>query len=189
MTDRLQSSVVATEEKGSVRGLLVLVLIGWLLFNAGTTIGRFTGPDYAVAWDRGTGTVEKCERRGPITLLDGVGFFDACYLWVEWDRKVSERVLVDDPGFFQGEKPGDTVRIGYGVSRPEVPHWSSLDLLMYLLCGSGVLLAAFALLRLVKRLRRPIPEPVRQPTPGHRGSRPRPGRSKRGPGGRGRKRR
>ncbi|WP_092546519.1 DUF6346 domain-containing protein [Actinoplanes derwentensis] len=159
MTRNLESSVVADQRadgRPSVRGLLVLIVVGWLLFNAGTTIGRFTGPDYSETTDRGVGTVEKCERRGPITLFDGVGYFDACYLWVEWDRNASERILVDDPGFFQGEKPGDTVRIGYGVSRPEVSHWSTLDLLMYCFCGIGALLAGLGLLRLGTRLKQSL---------------------------------
>lgn len=157
MTENLQSSVVSdprADGRARMRSTLVVLLVGWLLFNAGTTIGRFTGPDYAEAEDRGVGMVEKCERRGPFTLVDGVGFFDACYLWVEWERHEAERVLVDDPGFFQGEKPGDTVRIGYGVSRPEVAHWSTLDLLMYCFCGAGLLFAAVGLVRIGSRLRR-----------------------------------
>ncbi|GID54337.1 hypothetical protein Aco03nite_027410 [Actinoplanes couchii] len=140
-----------------MRLTLMLVVVGWLLFNAGTTIGRFTGPDFTGTTDRGVGTVEKCERRGPITLFDGVGWFDACYVWVEWDRNASERLLIDDPGFFQGEKPGDTVRIGYGISRPEVPYSATLGLLMYLFCGAGVLLFGVGLLRVAAGLRRRSP--------------------------------
>lgn len=149
--------MVATHE-ASMRSVLLLPLVGWLVFNAGTTIGRYSGPDYAAAPLRGTGTVEKCERRGPFTLVDGFGSYDVCYLWVEWDRGEPERVIVDDPGFFQGEKPGDTVRIGYGISRPEVSHWSVLELLKWAFAGIGALLFAAGVLLTAVRLKRSVRE-------------------------------
>ncbi|WP_430787808.1 DUF6346 domain-containing protein [Actinoplanes sp. G11-F43] len=154
MSANLESSVVSErDDRASLRSVLVLTLVGWLLFNAGATIGRYSGPDYAGSPVKGVGTVEKCERRGPFTILDGVGFYDACYLWVEWDRNGSERVLVDDPGFFRGEKPGDTIRIGYGVSRPEVGYSSGLELLKFGFVGLGGLLLGLGTLLLLVRLK------------------------------------
>jgi hypothetical protein len=138
---------VIEDDRSSVRQLLLLALLGLALFNAGTTIGRFTGPDFGQASPKGTATVEQCQRRGPLTLVDGVGFYDSCLVWTEWDNGRSERLRIDDPGFFRGERPGDTVRIGYGIARPEVGHWSALELVMYILGGlGGLLFVAMALL-------------------------------------------
>jgi hypothetical protein len=144
---------VQTDDRSSVRRLLLLALLGLVLFNAGTTIGRQTGPDFREAVPKGTATVEQCQRRGPFTLLDGVGFYDSCLVWTQWDNGRSERLRIDDPGFFRGEKPGDLIRIGYGIARPEIRHWAGLELLMYLLCGAGGLLFVVTALRLAGRVR------------------------------------
>lgn len=138
-------------------GLLLVTVAGWLVFNAGTTIGRHTGDDFTVEPLKGTATVERCERRGPVTLFEGFGFYQACYLWVEWDRKgireryASERVLVDEAGFFQGEKPGDRFRIGYGISRAELPESTPHVLAMIALCAAGGLTFLVGGLLLLKR--------------------------------------
>jgi len=138
-------------------GLVLVTLAGWLVFNAGTTIGRHTGGDYGDAAFGGTATVESCERRGPLTLFQGIGFYDACYVWVEWDRKGrgekydSERVLVEEAGFFRGERPGDTFRIGYGISRPELRESAAHVLAMIALCAAGGLIFLVGSLWLLKR--------------------------------------
>ncbi|MDI6101795.1 DUF6346 domain-containing protein [Actinoplanes sp. NEAU-A12] len=139
------------DDRRSVRTLVLLALLGLALFNAGTTIGRHTGPDFARAAPKGTATVEQCQRRGPLTLFEGVGFYDSCLVWAQWSDGRSERLRIDDAGFFRGEKPGDTLRIGYDMSRPEVRHWSALQLVMYLLCGLGGLLFVGTALALIGR--------------------------------------
>ncbi|MEV4343490.1 DUF6346 domain-containing protein [Actinoplanes sp. NPDC049596] len=92
------------------------------------TIGRFTGHDFADARRTGTATVQQCERRGPITL-DSFGNYGQCTVTIAWTSGPSSRVLIDKPGFFTGENPGDTFEIGehtgrrgcIGYSRPELP--------------------------------------------------------------------
>ncbi|MEV0898270.1 DUF6346 domain-containing protein [Actinoplanes sp. NPDC049802] len=135
-----------------VRTLLLLAVAGLLLFYAGSTIGRHTGPDYQTSRMKGIATVEKCERRGPLTLLGGFGHYDACYVWVQWDRGEAERVLIEDPGFFRGERPGDTIRIGYGIARPEIGYQPVLEVLRYVLGGIGGAMVLLAVLGTASRV-------------------------------------
>jgi uncharacterized protein DUF6346 len=109
-------------------GIVILLTLSFVLIGVAMTIGRFTGHDYADARRTGTATVQQCERRGPITL-DGFGFYDQCTVTIAWTSGTSSRVLIDKPGFFKGEKTGDTFQIGehtgsrgsIGYSRPELP--------------------------------------------------------------------
>ncbi|MFC6568950.1 DUF6346 domain-containing protein [Actinoplanes utahensis] len=137
-------------------GLLLATVAGWLVFNAGATIGRHTGGDFGDASVEGTATVERCERRGPLTVLQGIGFYDVCYLWVEWDREgwrqyPAERILVEEAGFFKGEQPGDRIRIGYGISRPELRESPAHVLAMIALCAAGGSIFLVGSLVLLKR--------------------------------------
>ena len=113
---------------GSTIGVLVLLLLAAVFGLLAATVGRFTGADFDEASRRGTATVEQCERRGPITW-QGFGYFDACTLRITWTDGAGPRVLIDDPGFMKGERPGDKFEIGQNqgargaiaYSRPEVP--------------------------------------------------------------------
>jgi Family of unknown function (DUF6346) len=113
---------------GSALVVVVLLLVGLLLVGAALTLGRFTGADYEQARRQGVATVQDCERRGPVTR-HGFGYFDQCTVEIAWETGPSSRVLLDEPGFLRGEKPGDTFEIGenagsrgsLGYSRPELP--------------------------------------------------------------------
>ncbi|MET0425547.1 MAG: DUF6346 domain-containing protein [Actinoplanes sp.] len=118
---------------GSALVVVVLLLAGLLLVGVALTLGRFTGADYAEARRQGVATVQECERRGPVTL-NGFGYFDQCTVEIAWATGPSSRVLLDEPGFIRGEKPGDTFEIGensgsrgsLAYSRPELPDRSWL---------------------------------------------------------------
>jgi hypothetical protein len=113
---------------GSVLGVVILLALSFVLLATAMTIGRFTGADYDDATLRGTATVEACRRRGPVSL-NGFGFYDRCTVRIVWNDGLSFRVVIDDPGFIKGEKPGETFQIGQNsgsrgstsYSRPEVP--------------------------------------------------------------------
>ncbi|MEV4343535.1 DUF6346 domain-containing protein [Actinoplanes sp. NPDC049596] len=109
-------------------GIVILLAVSFGLIGTALTISRFTGHDFADARRTGTATVQECERRGPITL-DGFGYYNQCTVTIAWTSGPSSRVLIDKPGFFKGEKPGDTFQVGehpgsrgsIGYSRPELP--------------------------------------------------------------------
>lgn len=112
---------------GSLLGVLILLALSAVLLGAAATVSRWTGAPYDEARKVGTATVEECERRGPISLK-GFGFYDRCTLEVRWGTGPS-RLVIDDPGFMMGEKPGDQFQIGensgfrgsISYSRPELP--------------------------------------------------------------------
>lgn len=136
---------------GSTVGVLVLLVLAVVLGLTAATIGRFTGADFDDADRHGTATVERCERRGPITWK-GFGYFDQCTVGIEWSDGAGPRVLIDEPGFMKGEKAGDTFEIGQnsgsrgGVSysRPELPDrdwvtWIAVLVgVLAFLCAAGV---------------------------------------------------
>jgi len=108
--------------------VVILLAVGGVFLMLCLTVGRFTGADYDDAARHGTATVERCDRHGPITW-NGFGYYNACTVDITWDDGAGPRVLIDDPGFFQGEKPGDKIEIGQNqgtrgavsYSRPEAP--------------------------------------------------------------------
>ncbi|MFI5492511.1 DUF6346 domain-containing protein [Actinoplanes sp. NPDC051859] len=113
---------------GSALGVLILLVLAAVFGMLAMTAGRFTGPDYGDASRRGTAIVEQCERRGPITW-EGFGYYHACTVDITWNDAAGPRVVIDDPGYFKGEKPGDKIEVGQNqgtrgavsYSRPEVP--------------------------------------------------------------------
>ncbi|AGZ39947.1 DUF6346 domain-containing protein [Actinoplanes friuliensis] len=89
-------------------GIVILLALSFVLIATATTVGRFTGHDFADARRTGTtATVEDCERRGPISLF-GFGYYDQCTVTIAWNGSPSLRALIDKPGFFNGEAPGIT---------------------------------------------------------------------------------
>jgi hypothetical protein len=113
----------------SVLAVLILLAVWWLLTSLAITLARFGGNNLDDARRRGTATVETCERHGPITLTHGFGFYDTCTVKIVWDSGYPSRVVIDKPGFFNGEQAGDTFEIGentgsrgsIGYSRAELP--------------------------------------------------------------------
>lgn len=109
-------------------GVVILLAFSLVVTVSAMTIGRFTGYDFADARRTGTATIEQCDRRGPVSLK-GFGYWQQCTVTVAWNGGPASRVLIDKPGFFNGEKPGDTFQIGehtgsrgsIGYSRPELP--------------------------------------------------------------------
>ena len=140
---------------GSAAGVLILLILAVVFGLTAATIGRFTGADFDDADRRGTATVEQCERRGPVTWK-GFGYFDQCTVDITWSDGAGPRVVIDEPGFMKGEKPGDTFEIGQtsgsrgGVSysRPELPDrdwvtWAAVLVgVLAFLCAGGVYLFA-----------------------------------------------
>lgn len=138
---------------GSVLGVLILLLLAVVFGLTAATVGRFTGADFGEADRRGTATVQRCERRGPVTW-SGFGYFDQCTVDVDWSDGAGPRVLLDEPGFMQGEKPGETFQIGQNsgsrgaisYSRPELPYrgWVTWAAVLFgalaFLCATGVYL-------------------------------------------------
>ena len=112
----------------NVLGVAMLLALSFVLTATAMTIARFTGHDFADAGRTGTATVQTCDRRGPISLK-GFGYWQRCTVSVAWNGGPSTLVLIDEPGFIKGEKPGDTFQIGehrgsrgsVGYSRPELP--------------------------------------------------------------------
>jgi hypothetical protein len=137
-------------------GIVILLAVSFVLIATAMTIGRFTGHDFADARRTGTATVERCERRGPIRL-DSFGYYDECTITIAWNGGPSSRVLIDKPGFFKGEKPGDTFQIGehtgsrgsIGYSRPELPErgWVTAIGIALWIVGALPLLMVFYYLR------------------------------------------
>jgi hypothetical protein len=159
---------VVDESRSSFWGgtLLVLILlaVGAVFLMLSLTVGRFTGADYNDAARHGTATVETCERHGPISRK-GFGYYEVCTVDITWDDGAGPRVLINDPGFFKGEKPGDKIQIGQNqgtrgavsYSRPEVPDRGWITAVTVLL---GVLAALcfgaiyFILRETIKDMRR-----------------------------------
>jgi len=150
---------------GSALGVLILLVLAAVFALLAMTVGRFTGADYGDASRHGTAIVESCERHGPVTW-EGLGYYDACTVRITWDDGAGPRVLINDPGFFKGEKPGDKIKIGQNqgtrgaisYSRPEVPSrgWVTavtvlLAVLAFLCAGAVYLFAR----QTIKDLRRP----------------------------------
>ncbi|GIF25739.1 hypothetical protein BJ973_004014 [Actinoplanes tereljensis] len=141
-------------------GIIILLALSFVLIATSMTIGRFTGHDFADARRTGTATVEQCERRGPISL-DGFGYYDQCTVTIAWNNGPSSRVLIDKPGFFKGEKPGDTLQIGehtgsrgsIGYSRPELPDrgWVTAIGIALWIIGALPLMAVLFYLREIFR--------------------------------------
>lgn len=141
---------------GSLLGVVILLLLAFVLLATAMTLGRFTGADFTEATRRGTATVEQCQRRGPISL-NGFGFYDRCTVRIAWEGGLSSRVVIDDPGFIKGEKPGETFQIGQNpgsrgstsYSRPELPDRGWLGWIGALVGFLGVLplLGVFVYLR------------------------------------------
>lgn len=130
--ERNKPAPVVDESRGGFWGgtllVLILLVLGTVFLLLSRTAGRFTGADYNDAARHGTATVETCERHGPISWK-GLGYYDACTVDITWDNGAGPRVLINDPGFFKDEKPGDKIQIGQNqgtrgaisYSRPEVP--------------------------------------------------------------------
>ncbi|GAA4596819.1 hypothetical protein BJY16_002145 [Actinoplanes octamycinicus] len=112
---------------GDLVVLVVLLFVLFVLLTTAMTVERFSGHDFAEARRTGDATVVSCARRGPVTFK-GFGYYDACTVSVNWGWN-GTRLTIDQPGFFKGEKPGDTFTIGenqssrgtIGFSRPVVP--------------------------------------------------------------------
>jgi uncharacterized protein DUF6346 len=151
---------------GSALGVLILLVLAAVFTLLALTVGRFTGADYDDASRQGTATVEQCDRHGPVTLK-GIGFYDACTVDITWNDGAGPRVLINDPGFFKGEKPGDTIDIGQNqgtrgavsYSRPEVPSrgWITAVTVLFgilaFLCVGAVYLFVRQTVRDVRRPR------------------------------------
>jgi hypothetical protein len=137
-------------------GVIVLLALSFVLTATAMTIGRFTGHDFADARRTGTATVEQCERRGPVSLK-GFGYWQQCTVSVAWNGGPSSFVLINEPGFIKGEKPGDTFKIGehrgsrgsVGYSRPELPArgWVTAVGIILWIIGFLPALAVFFYLR------------------------------------------
>lgn len=137
-------------------GVVILLAFSFLVTGTAMTIGRFTGHDFADARRTGTATVEQCDRRGPVSLK-GFGYWQQCTVTIAWNGGPSSRVLIAKPGFFQGEKPGDTFQIGehtgsrgsIGYSRPELPDrgWVTAIGVSLWIIGFLPALAVFFVLR------------------------------------------
>ncbi|MEU4220756.1 DUF6346 domain-containing protein [Actinoplanes sp. NPDC026623] len=166
--DKPAARPVVEARRGTFRrGLLgVLLLLGLALVLGGTaaTLGRFTGADFDEARRHGTATVEKCQRRGPVTLK-GFGYVDQCVVAVSWNTGPASRVVIDEPGFMKGEAPGDTFQIGensgsrgsVSYSRPELPDrgWVGwVSAFVGLLAVFALLAVYFYLRDVIKDLRR-----------------------------------
>ncbi|WP_250035640.1 DUF6346 domain-containing protein [Paractinoplanes maris] len=134
---------------GSALGVVILLALATVFYLGSRTVGRFSGPDFADASRQGTATVESCERQGPITTK-GFGYFDACTVSITWNDGAGPRILIDEPGFMKGEKPGDTFEIGQnsgtrgsvGYSRPEVPDRGWVTAVQVVLAVIAFLFAA-----------------------------------------------
>ncbi|WP_127498963.1 DUF6346 domain-containing protein [Actinoplanes solisilvae] len=150
---------------GSALGVLILLVLAAVFALLAMTAGRFTGPDFGDADRQGTATVEQCEQRGPVTWK-GLGYYDACTVRITWNDGAGPRLLINDPGFFKGEKPGDKIEIGQNqgtrgavsYSRPEVPSrgWVTAMTVLFgalsVLCVGAVYLFAR---QTIKDMRRP----------------------------------
>ena len=145
--------------------VLILLALGAVFLMLSLTVGRFTGADYDDAARHGTATVESCERRGPISW-EGLGYYNACTVRITWDDGAGPRILINDPGFFKGEKPGDEIEIGQNqgtrgavsYSRPEVPARGWITAVTVLLGVVAVLCFGtvfFILRETIKDWRRP----------------------------------
>jgi hypothetical protein len=114
---------------GTLLTVVVLLTLAALFGLTAMTVGRFSGADFKEANRTGTATVEQCERHGPITLK-GFGYYDRCTVKIAWGGGLTGRYEISEPGFIQGEKPGDFFEIGENsgtrgstsFSRPEYPN-------------------------------------------------------------------
>jgi Family of unknown function (DUF6346) len=148
-----------------VLGVVILLALSAVLAGVAMTIARYTGPDIGDAVRRGTATVEQCERRGPVSF-DGFGYFHQCTVKIAWNTGPASRVVIDKPGFFTNERPGDTFEIGQntgsrgrvGYSRAELPDRGWVTSI------SAVLLffAVLPLLAVVVYLREGVKDMVRR---------------------------
>jgi hypothetical protein len=141
-------------------GVLILLAVAFLLVGTALTIGRFTGNNLDDARRRGTATVESCSKQGPISLK-GFGFYDSCTVTIQWNTGPTSRVRIAKPGFFQGEKPGDSFEIGentgsrgrIGYSRAALPDRGYVTVLAAIIGILGVLpllAVAFYLREIIK---------------------------------------
>jgi hypothetical protein len=131
--------------------LAILLAVSWLLISSALTLARFTGNSLDDAGRRGTATVEQCDRRGPITVLHGFGFYRECTVSIAWNTGSHSRVAIDKPGFFRDDKAGGTVEIGQntgsrgrlGYSRAALPDrpWITVVAGVLDVVGALVLLA------------------------------------------------
>lgn len=147
--------------------LALMLTASWLLISTALTIARFTGNDLGAADRRGVATVERCTRQGPVTLFHGFGWYDRCTVSIRWNAGGSSRLTMSTPGFFHGERVGDTFEIGentgtrgrVGYSRAAVPDrsWVTVIAVVVAIIGALPLLGVVAFLRQsLKRLfRRP----------------------------------
>ena len=136
-------------------GVVVLLVFSFVVTAAAMTIGRFTGFDFADARRTGTATVERCDRRGPVSFK-GFGYWQQCTVSIAWNGGPASRVLIDKPGFFTNQKPGDTFQIGehtgsrgsVGYARPELPDrgWVTAIGLVLWFIGFLPALAVFVVL-------------------------------------------
>ncbi len=154
-----QEDPVAEVRRGSWSGHVllyaVLLVVSFVLIATSMTIGRFTGFDFSEADRVGTATVQSCERHGPVGW-SGFGYYDACTVTVDWGRN-GTRLSIDKPGFFKGEKPGDTFKIGenkrtkgrVGYSRAELPDrgWVTFAGVVVAIVGALPLLLLLFLVR------------------------------------------
>jgi len=108
--------------------VVVLVVVGgWF---GGQTLTRLSGPEFTEAEQVGNTLVESCERRGPVTLTGGIGYWYACEARIR-----SRDVTIDTPGFFTADETGRTITYGWSkgsrgraiLSRPGWGHYGVLD--------------------------------------------------------------
>lgn len=141
--------------------VMILLVVSWLLISAALTLARFTGNSLADAHRRGTATIERCERRGPVTLLHGFGFYDQCTVSIAWSSGYPTRVVIAKPGFFRGDRPGDTFEIGentgsrgrIGYSRAALPERTWITVIAGVLDVIGALILLAVLVYLWRTLR------------------------------------
>ncbi|WIM96979.1 DUF6346 domain-containing protein [Actinoplanes oblitus] len=138
---------------------LGLLAVSFLLIATAMTVSRFTGADFADADRTGVATVERCERRGPVSL-SGFGYYNVCTVSIGWSGRSS--VKIDKPGFFTDEKPGDTFTIGenpgsrgrVGYSRAEVPDRGWVTFIGVVIFGAGLIPVLFVVALVWEGMRR-----------------------------------
>lgn len=132
-----------------LRGVLVLLalVIGpILLAQVASTIGSYSGYDYADARRTGRATVVSCDRRGPVGVLQ-LGYWDDCTVDIRWDDGTSFRGKLGRPHLFRASEAGSTVEIGDNgrgrfsqkYSRPDFPPKPALRTLSTVLILIDVL--------------------------------------------------